>query len=327
VGPKRVLWSAISASWVSILLTLSAVLCMEGQGDRSGREAAILDDMLCRGDYVKAFKLANRDFQDPTLDKLPLVPYMGALLVEAGNLQAADKLLSPRFLGLDTPLCIRVALTRERAALMLARGDYKASAAQGIEAYNFAIQDNVYASRRAYTGSIAAEALLRSGDIVSARQYLDLSLKAVPKRARKASFFIPRVFYTACLVASYSGSTGNSESTCLRGLAMAASSGKPNRDLSLGYLVLAEVRLRAGKLQASRADALESLVITKALFGETHQDTVKALELMSLADFKIGKVPQAQTEARGALALAATVFGADSKRSKELAATLRDVIH
>jgi hypothetical protein len=300
VGLKRLLWSPISASWVSILLSISTGPYIEGQGDRSGHEAAILDDMVCRGDYVKAFKLANRDFQDPTLDKLPLVPYMGTLLVEAGNLQAADKLLSPRFLGLDTPLCIRVALTRERAALMLARGDYKASAAQGIEAYNFAIQDNVYASRRAYTGSIAAEALLRSGDIVRARQYVDLSLRAVPKRTRKANFFIPRVFYTACLFASYSGSTGNSESTCLRGLAMAESSGRSNRDLSLGYLVLAEVRLKTENLQASRAAAVESLAVTKSLFGQTHQDAVKALELMSLADFKTGKIPVAQTEAKSA---------------------------
>ena len=99
---------------------------------------------------------------------------------------------------------------------------------------------------------------------------------------------------------------------------MAASSGRPKRDLSLGYLVLAEVRLRAGNLQASRAAAMKSLALTKTLFGQTHQDAVKALELISLADFKSGKVPQAQTEARRALALAATVFGSDSKRSKSL---------
>jgi hypothetical protein len=222
---------------------------------------------------------------------------------------------------------IRVALTRERAALLLARGDYKLSAAQAVEAYNLAIKDNVYASRRAYTGSIAAEALLRSGEIASARQYAAVSLKAVPKRTRKANFFIPRVLYTACLVTSYGGATGNSESTCLKGLAMAASSGRPKRDLSLGYLVLAEVRLRAGNLQASRAAGMESLTLTKTLFGQTHQDAVKALELISLADFKIGEVPQAQIEARSALALAATVFGSDSKRSKELAEMLRNVIH
>jgi hypothetical protein len=54
---------------------------------------------------------------------------------------------------------------------------------------------------------------------------------------------------------------------------------------------------------------------------------VKTLELISLADFTIGKVLQAQTEAGSALALAATVFGSDLKRSKELAEILRDVIH
>jgi hypothetical protein len=57
---------------------------------------------------------------------------MSALLIEAGKLQASDKVLGPRP-DLDTDPTIRVALTGERAALLLPRGGYKLSAAQALE--------------------------------------------------------------------------------------------------------------------------------------------------------------------------------------------------
>jgi hypothetical protein len=96
--------------------------------------------------------------------------------------------------------------------------------------------------------------------------------------------------------------------------------------VSLGYLVLAEVRLRAGRFEASREAADQSLMLTKALFGPVHQDAVKALELISLADAKNRKKAEARREARNALAIANKLFGSDSKRLAELSETLQEAL-
>jgi hypothetical protein len=45
-----------------------------------------------------------------------------------------------------------------------------------------------------------------------------------------------------------------------------------SRDLSLGYLALAEFHLQSGDLVHSREAALESIGQTKRLFGTQHQD-------------------------------------------------------
>lgn len=290
---------------------------------RSDREASLIDEMLCHGDYVEALKLTERDLLIPEADTGPLTPYVGALFIEVGKLEMADRVLNLQPDKAYATGSNRAALARERAALLLAKGEYKLSAAEAIEAYKFSVSDRTYKSRRAYAASIAAESLLRSGDLNEAREYASRSLKSVENQKRSASFFIPRVFYTACLVASYSSSPQTAEPLCLRGLALTKRSRKPTRDLSLGYLALAEARLKNGNFRGSKDAAIQCLTLAKTLFGPVHQDAVNALELMSIADARGGRRADAQNEAGRSLALARRLFGPNSRRVAELTEALQ----
>jgi Tetratricopeptide repeat len=95
--------------------------------------------------------------------------------------------------------------------------------------------------------------------------------------------------------------------------------------LSLGYLALAEAQLKNGEFDASRGAANQSLTLTNALFGPVHQDAVKALELISLADLQKGNRAEARREAQRALEIAKKLFGPDSKRVVELTQTFERV--
>ncbi len=284
------------------------------------RESALLDDMVCRGDYADAVKLAKRDLFSRDLDRTLLLPYVGALFIEIGHLQDADGILNPsRF---NMPDSIRAAMTREQAALLLARGQYQQSSAKAAEALRFSFKDGIYDSRRAYAGSIAAEALLRSGDARAARELAMESLKAVEKRTKPADFFIPRVFFAACLVSSYGPNPQEAEPLCQKGLGLLRRRSKPNRDLSLGHLALAEARLQNGDINGSQKAANDSLKITIALFGTLHQDSIRALQLLSAAELKDGKTVAARNDANNAIALAKKLIGPESSRVSELTAKL-----
>ena len=314
---------------MNIVSTLRLAVCgvllssLQAQVLDYGHEASLLDNMLCRGEYAHALQLAKRDLLRVDRDNALLVPYVGALLIDTGNLRDAERILNSGNLKPPSPEPLPLlVLSRERAALLLARGEYKLSAAAAMKAYRIAMQESAYKSRQGYAASIAAEALLRSGDLTRAREFAGLALNAVPKRPKKASFFIPRVLYTACLVESYGPSPERAEPICLRGLSFAEQPSKPTRDLSLAYLTLAEIRFKNREFEASRAAANQSLLLTNALFGSLHQDAIKALEILSRLDAAEGKQVQAQKRAGTALKLATNLFGANSPRVSELSRIL-----
>jgi ATP/maltotriose-dependent transcriptional regulator MalT len=317
---------ALTAVASRVVLLTGAVLCLSLQAQRTDslREASLIDDMLCHGDYIEALKLTSRDVVDSHLDRGWLAPYIGALFIETGKLAAADQVLNSRPAE-PSDQGSRSAVVRERAALLLAQGEYQLAATEALEAYKLSTADRIYESRRAYAGSIAAESLLRSGDLNGARQYADKSLRAVRKQTRARYFFVPRVFHAACLVASYGPNPESGEPICLRGLELAKQSKKQRRDLSLGYLVLAEARLENARFDLSREAANQSLTLTQVLFGPVHQDAVKAHEIIALADLRSGNRAEAQKEAESALSLAKKLFGIDSRRVTELKRTLEAI--
>ena len=64
---------------------------VQAQHLRSDREASLIDEMLCHGDYVEALKLTERDLLIPEADTGPLTPYVGALFIEVGKLVTCRK--------------------------------------------------------------------------------------------------------------------------------------------------------------------------------------------------------------------------------------------
>ena len=83
-------------------------------------------------------------------------------------------------------------------------------------------------------------------------------------------------------------------------------------DISLGKLALAETCLLAGKFADGRKCGLQSLALTKELFGVRHQDTIKALEVLALLDQREGKHADAKIRDADAVRIAADFFGESS---------------
>ncbi len=245
------------------------------------REATLLDDMLCHGEYEQALKLARRNLQRTDFDKTLVVPYIAALFIDTGRLQDAESVLnSAGSSSIFASEIGRAAIARERAALFLACQKYDLAATEAIKAYRLAQEDSLTEVRMAYAGSIAAEALVRLGDLDDARYLAHQILKAVPRGVKRARFFVPRILYAAALVETYAGSPERAEAICLRGVSFSEKGSSQTRDVSLGYLVLAEIRLKAANMTGSIDAAQHAMFLTERLFGPAHQDIFRARDVL-----------------------------------------------
>jgi len=251
---------------------------------------------------------------------LLLLPYRAKLAVEVGALQeAVSSFKSPLASAADWAPWEGPERQRDRAALLLAVGDYKGAAEAAAEAYRLALKRGYHSVRIAYGESIEAEARLRLGDIAGAQQAMKTAIDILHKH-RKLSplFYVPRVFYTACLLKSYGASPGDAEDECKHGLALAESVSRERRDISLGYLTLAEARLRRSDLPGARQAASVGLDKTLKVLGGKHQDAARALQILAQTDLKEGNAAAARSHAETAIKVALAVFGDASPKLAEL---------
>ncbi len=283
------------------------------------QEISHLNDLLKQGDYDHAAKLANlilERFQvwAPNDQRVAILAYIGRAQVEMGRLGEAAHVL-----GMAEALSSRiwnnhyeVGVFREMAALHYALGEYDAAVAAAAKAYRFSEERNYSKIHMGYLQSIDALALLRIGKLNDAELLALSAVKNCPKKADKNIVEVPRVLYTACLVESHLGNYADAESYCRRGLEMAALSKRENRDLSFGYLALAEATLRAGDLPRSREAALKSTDLTRKFFGAAHQDMVSGLGLLAQAIAREGNATEACDRAKEAVSIATELFGKGS---------------
>jgi tetratricopeptide (TPR) repeat protein len=308
-------------------ITLWLIFAAIGPGIISGpaqdhlrdEEVAKLDDLLDQGEYTYAARSAASLLErlhvwGPDREAILVLTHIGRSQVEMGRFSEALKVLSQaNALASTIPYYFYdPALFRETALLQLEAGEYQAAANTAAKAVKLAQDHNQERLRVGYCRSIEAMALLRLGKPDDAELLSLKAVKACPKKAGKYFVFAPRILYTACLVASHQEKYADAEEYCRRGLEIAQQWKRENRDLSLGYLALAEAYLEAGDLARSREAATKNVEMTARLFGEQHQDMVQALGLLARISAKQGNMADACTQANRAVKIATALFGAGS---------------
>lgn len=314
----RSLPNARNIFWIAIAVG-PGIISAPAQDRPRVEEVAKLDDLVDQGEYVNASRFASSLLErlqtwGPDRESVLVLTHIGRSQVEVGRLADAVKVL-----GQANALAPTIpnnsydpALFRETAVLQLQAGEYQAAANTAAKAAHLADDQNQERIRVGYCRSLEALALLRLGKPADAELLSLKAVKACPKKAGKYFVFAPRILYTACLVASHQEKFADAEEYCRRGLEIAQQWKRENRDLSLGYLALAEAYLEAGDLTRSRQAADKNVEITARLFGEQHQDMVQALGLLAQISAKQGNMSDACTEAERALKIATALFGAGS---------------
>lgn len=302
---------------VTLFLIFAALV--PAQSSLKFQEVNELDDLIDRGEYAHAAPLATLLWEQqhtwgPDQESILVLTHLGRSQVELGRLGDAVKILSEANTLAPTIPNNRYdpALFRETAVLQLELGEYDAAAGTAAKAVHLADDQNQDRLRVGYCRSIEAMALLRLGKPDDAELLSLKAVKACPKKAGKYFVFAPRILYTACLVESHQEKYSDAEEYCRRGIEIAQKWKRENRDLSLGYLALAEAYLEAGDLVRSREAAAKNVEITARLFGEQHQDMVQALGLLARISAKQGNVSDACTQANRAVKIATALFGAGS---------------
>jgi len=285
------------------------------------RLAERLDGLIDEGQYREAsdvYRSALERAKPLEYDVEDVLPVGAKLCTEVGALQKAALLLKrAEALPGQRATYFVAMLATKRAPLLLSLGDYDGAAQAAAEAYRpWSTSRTIWV---AFRKSIEAEARLRLGDLPAAEGLVKSALEIAKKLDKLRPFFYaPRVFYAACLVESYGTSPGDAEAECRRGIALAEGTGGVRRDISLGYLDLAEARLRASNLPGAREAALYSLRLTHQMFGRQHQDVVRALQMLAQMNLKEGKPEAARSNAEEAVSTALAVFGDGSLKMAEL---------
>jgi tetratricopeptide (TPR) repeat protein len=309
--------AALALLFVAILPGVPGSLAQTRQ--QLFQQISQLDNLVSEWEYGHAAQLAKllferlqiREHDDQSVLSLA---YIGKTQTEIGRLGEAVNAL-----GMAEALSSRIGttyydatLSREAAALYYALAGYDEAAASAAKAVRLSQEHNSPRIRTAYCKSIEALALLRIGKLSEA-EILSLSaVKECPKKTGKYFVYEPRILDTACLVESHLGNYADAEAYCRRGLEIAAQSKRETRDLSLGYLALAEAELEASDLAHSREAATRSRDLTAKLFGEQHQDMVQALGLLAKVSAKEGDMADACAHANRAVKIATALFGAGS---------------
>jgi len=278
-----------------------------------------VDDLVNEGEYEHAAQLAKLLFEQLKMwgrdeHSVLSLAYIGNAQTELGHLGDAVNTL-----GLADALSSSLGSTyydatlrRETAALYYALAGYDEAAANAAKAVRLSQERNSPKIRVAYCKSIEALALLRIGKLSEAELLVASAVKECPKKPGKSPVFAPRILYAACVVESHAGNFADVEAYCRRGLDIASQSKRETRDLSLGYLALAEAQLQAGDLAHSREAATKGRDLTVKLFGEQHQDMVQALSLLAKVSAKEGNMADACADANRAVKIATALFGANS---------------
>lgn len=248
------------------------------------RDSDRIDAYMVEGRYNEAITLLNAllrpaDSSNQQYEIAPLLVKSATLAVEIGRLDEAERELvaADAVAAREQSPSRSAAIARERAALLLAKGDFPQARTAAHNAVKLSRQYGYYKIRIAYAQSLEALAALELNDTEAAAKLTQEALKAIPKRRAKQSFFAPRILYAAARVASRQGDHATAETHCRRGLAMHPAA----RDASLGHLALAEILLAAGNREAGRQAVETSLRLTRELFGDQHQDAARARLLLA----------------------------------------------
>lgn len=212
---------------------------------------------------------------------------------------------------------------RARAALLLDEGEYEGAFHDAVDRYKKGAGIPL-TKVGAYRFALAAQAQLRLGNVTQASELAAKALRFVPKKNKKLLLYVPRVLYITCLVEGYQGKFVEAEELCRRGLSLVETYGIQSRDVSLGYLALAEVMWLKRDLPSAREAAVKSVALTHNMFGETHQDLIEGLKLLSLIAAQEGKPEDAKVFARDARIRAAALFGEGSTGLRMLTQALKD---
>jgi len=298
------------------------------------REAGQVDDLVNNGRYVEAAKLANS-----MLDRLhrshregqalPFLAYLAKTGLETGQIAQASGLLKsaePILLNFYRERHFEPALMREKAAFYYASAQYDSAAAAASKAVQLSQEYNYEKIRTEYCRGIQALAHLRSGNTTEAERLVSIALNAVPKRSGRSPVFAPRILYSACIVESHMDKLTVAERLCQRGLEFAGYSRPQTRDLSLGYLALAEAYLQAGDLSHSREFAQQAADLTAQLFGTQHQDMVDALDFLAIVSLKEGDTAAAHARIAQAIPIANKLFGDGSPGAAVSARVLEAIV-
>lgn len=283
------------------------------------RDASHLDDLVNTGRYGEAANLTKSILdrlhawqQD---DAAPVfLAYLSKAALETGHPEQASTLLKSAegVLSRARDNHYEPSLVREKAALSYAAGEYAAAAELSGKAYRLSVEQNYYKIRAEYCHSIQALALLRMGNVREAERLAMNAAKAVPGKHPNHPVFAPRILYSACIVSAHAGRKADAEAFCRRGLDAASTGNRETRDLSVGYLAVAEYHLKTGDQARSREAALKAVDITRRLFGTRHQDMVEALVILATLDKEEGDHEAARGRVNEAAKIAAALFGEGS---------------
>jgi len=315
----RSLPNARSIFWIVIAVGPVVIHSSAQNRQQKLQEVTQLDDLIDEGEYAYAARFAVSLLErlhtwGPDYESILVLTHIGKSQIELGRLGEAVKVLSEANALAPTIPSNRYdpALFRETAVLQLELGEYEAAVGTAAKAVHLADDQNQERIRVGYCRSLEAMALLRLGKAGDAELLSLKAVKACPKKAGKYFVLAPRILYTACLVESHQQNFVDADEYCRRGLEIAQQWKRENRDLSLGYLALAEAYLEAGDLARSREAAAKNVEITARLFGEQHQDMVQALGFLAQISAKEGKTAEACSQADRAVKIATTLFGAGS---------------
>lgn len=251
--------------------------------------------------------------------------------MEVGNLpqthlalDAAKKVAGSNLQSAIARLPWEIAGQRTRAALLLDEGEYEGAFHDAVDRYGKGAGVSL-TEVGGYRVALAAQAQLRLGNIPQASELAAKALRVVPKNSKKLLIYVPRTLYASCLVASHQGKYVEAEDLCRRGLSLVEPYGIYSRDVSLGYLALAEVFWLKRDLPSARHAAVKSVELSRDMFGETHQDLIAGLKLLALITAQEGKTEDAAVFAHDARIRAVTLFGERSTGLRILTEELKEL--
>lgn len=287
-----------------------------------------IDILIGAGRYQEAYEFLKNGIEKNNAQKTYSATYyagLGKLCMEMGKLKdAAEALKVAETISSQTGLA-NDSTAREKAAFLLAQGDYSAAATSAGKAARESSYLKLKAIVLAYCRSLEAMARLRSGDLKRAEKLIGDALRDVPKDNNSEPLFASRVLFAGCLIASHRASYQEAQELCRRGLEVLERKKIDSRDVSLAHLEMAESCFPSGDLARSRESATKSMEHTARMFQPEHQDTVSALDLLARVDLKEAKLADAQAHAKAAVDMAVAIFGEGAGGTKAPQQTLQEV--